>query len=258
MVGIGRIGGRIGGRIPASPVLLASIGFLAGAGWLSLWAWERSPGARFLHHGSAGGSQPILETTLFVAGWLTMTVAMMLPTTVPLLATFSGMVSRRRDHLRLVGVVVAGYLATWTAFGGGLYVADRLVHLVVEATPWLATHPQIITAAVLATAGAYQFSAAKYRCLDECRSPVTFAMSRWRGMKPAREAFALGVAHGMFCIGCCWPLMVVMFSVGLGSLAWMFALGIVMAIEKNVRGGRRLGRPLGAGLLLAALATVAW
>jgi predicted metal-binding membrane protein len=255
---IGWIGGRLGERLPASPVLLASIGFLAAAGWISLWAWERSPGARFLHHASAGGSQPVAETSLFVAGWLVMTVAMMLPTTVPLLATFSGMVSRRRGHLRLVGIVVTGYLATWTAFGSGLYLADRLVHLVVEATPWLAAHPELISATVLATAGAYQFSPAKYRCLDECRSPVTFAISRWRGVRPVREAFALGVAHGRFCIGCCWPLMVVMFSVGLGSLAWMFGLGIVMAVEKNVRGGRRLGRPLGAGLLFAALATVAW
>lgn len=250
--------GRIGGRLPASPILLASVGLLAAAAWLSLWAWERSPGARYLHHGSAGGNQPALETALFVGGWLVMTVAMMLPTTVPLLATFSGMVSRRPGHLRLVAVVVAGYLVTWTAFGAGLYLADRVIHLIVEATPWLAAHPALISGAVLATAGAYQFSPAKYRCLDECRSPVTFAISRWHGARPAREALALGIAHGAFCIGCCWPLMLVMFTVGLGSLGWMFVLGVVMAIEKNVRGGRRLGRPLGAALLFAALATVAW
>lgn len=249
---------RIGERIPYSPVLLGLVGLLAGGAWLCLWQWDRSPEARYLHHATAGGPAPLLETSLFVAGWTVMTVAMMLPTALPLLAVVAGIASRRRTPVLLVGLVVVGYLVTWTAFGAAVYLADRVLHVVVEATPWLADHPQLITAGVLLGAGLYQFSPLKYRCLDECRSPVTFVIGRWRGVHPGREAFALGVAHGIFCVGCCWSLMLVMFAVGLGSLAWMFALGIAMTIEKNVRGGRRLGRPLGLGLVLAAVATVAW
>lgn len=249
---------RIGERIPYSPILLGLVGILIGGAWLALWQWDRSPEARYLHHATAGGPAPLLETSLFVAGWTVMTVAMMLPTALPLLAVFAGIASRRRAPVALVGLVVLGYLVTWTAFGAGVYVADRVLHLTVEATPWLAHHPQLITAGVLLAAGLYQFSPLKYRCLDECRSPVTFVITRWRGVHPGREAFALGVAHGIFCVGCCWSLMLVMFAVGLGSLAWMFALGVVMAIEKNVRGGRRLGRPVGLVLVLAAVATVAW
>ena len=66
----------------------------------------------------------------------------------------------------------------------------------------------------------------------------------------------MGIAHGLFCVGCCWSLMLVMFAVGLGSLAWMLVLGIVMAIEKNVAWGRRLSRPLGVVLILAAVLAV--
>lgn len=249
---------RIGERVPYSPVLFGLVGLLVGAAWLALWQWDRLPEARYLHHASAAGPAPLLETGLFVAGWTVMTVAMMLPTALPLLAVFAGIASRRRGSVVLVGLTVAGYLVTWTAFGAAVYLADRVIHLVVEATPWLAAHPQLITATVLLTAGLYQFSPLKYRCLDECRSPVTFVIGRWRGVHAGREAFTLGVAHGIFCVGCCWSLMLVMFAVGLGSLAWMFVLAIVMTIEKNVRGGRRLGRPLGLVLVLAAVATVAW
>jgi predicted metal-binding membrane protein len=97
----------------------------------------------------------------------------------------------------------------------------------------------------------------KYRCLEECRSPLGFVLQRWQGLRPAREAVALGVAHGLFCVGCCWSLMLVMFGLGLGSLAWMLAFGTVMAVEKNLPWGRRLGRPLGLALLAGAVWIVA-
>jgi predicted metal-binding membrane protein len=74
-------------------------------------------------------------------------------------------------------------------------------------------------------------------------------VGRWRGPSPAREAFRLGVAHGLFCVGCCWSLMLLMFAVGVGSLGWMLAVGAVMATEKNVAWGRRLSAPLGIVLL---------
>ena len=85
----------------------------------------------------------------------------------------------------------------------------------------------------------------------------TGVVERWRAERPRREAFTLGVAHGLFCIGCCWSMMLVMFGLGLGSLLWMLALGTVMAIEKNAPWGRRVGRPLGVLLVVAAIAAVA-
>jgi predicted metal-binding membrane protein len=127
----------------------------------------------------------------------------------------------------------------------------------VAALPPLAAYPQVIIAVTLLVAGLWQFSPLRDRCLEECRSPLGFVMNRWRGVSERTESFAMGVAHGAFCIGCCWSLMLVMFGVGLGSLTVMLALGGFTAVEKNLPWGRRLTRPLGVGLVLAAVYAIA-
>jgi predicted metal-binding membrane protein len=76
-----------------------------------------------------------------------------------------------------------------------------------------------------------------------------FIMSYWHGRQPLTEALWLGLHHGLYCLGCCWLLMLLMFAVGTGNLAWMLALGAVMATEKNLPQGRRLSAPLGIVLL---------
>jgi predicted metal-binding membrane protein len=244
-------------RTPDRWPLIAALGALSLAAWLALWLWGHSAGARFLHHeatasAGAGGA----DAALFVAGWAVMIVAMMLPTSVPLIATFGALVARRRRPAVLVGLVVIAYIVVWTGFGVVLYGADRLLHLIVDAWPWLAEHSALITAATLAVAGIYQFTPLKYQCLDECRSPLGFVIAHWAGRHERIEAFRMGIAHGLFCVGCCWSLMLVMFAVGLGSIAWMLALGLVMAVEKNASWGRRLSRPLGVVLILAAIFAV--
>jgi predicted metal-binding membrane protein len=244
-------------RRAASPLLITSLALLVGAAWLALWLWERSPESRFLHHTGSTGAAPLAEIGLFVVGWAVMSVAMMLPTSVPLIATFRALVGQRPHPMLLTGLVVAGYLATWTGFGLAVYLADRGLHALVDVTPWLAAHPQLIAGSVLLAGGAYQFSALKYRCLDACRSPLGFVLSRWSGERPAADALRIGVGHGLFCLGCCWSLMLVMFALGLGNLAWMFGLALVMTVEKNLPIGRRLGRPVGALLLFAGLWTLA-
>ena len=72
-------------------------------------------------------------------------------------------------------------------------------------------------------------------------------MQHWRGARPLREAWGLGLAHGLFCVGCCWALMLIMFVVGTGNVGWMLALALVMAVEKNLAWGRRLSAPVGRG-----------
>jgi predicted metal-binding membrane protein len=249
--------GRVANPRRDRAILAAALAALAGIAWIGLLAWQGSPWGRFLHHEGVGGAPLALEAALFALGWVLMIVAMMLPTSIPLVATFGALVRSRRDRPALVALVVAGYVVAWSAFGVGAWVLDRGVHALVDATPWLAGHPQLIAGATLAVAGAWQFSSLKYRCLDECRSPLGFVVEHWRGARPGPEALALGVRHGLFCIGCCWSLMLLMFGLGLGSLAWMVALGIVMGIEKNAPWGRRVGRPLGFALIVAAVFAVA-
>jgi len=236
-------------------ILGAALGALAIAAWLTLWVWEGSPYGHYLHH-SDGGLVPV-EASLFAVGWMLMIVAMMLPSSLPLVVTFSALVRRRRRPGQLVVLLLAGYLLVWGAFGLAAWIADRGIHAAVDALPWLAEHPQIIIATTLAAAGLWQFSPLRDRCLDECRSPLGFVLNRWRGTSERREALTMGIAHGAFCVGCCWSLMLVMFGVGLASLSAMLVLGAITAVEKNLPWGRRISRPLGVILILAAVYAIA-
>jgi predicted metal-binding membrane protein len=233
---------------------------LAGAialAWAALFIWERSPYGRYLDHDALGNAGSPYLFVFLVAGWVTMIVAMMLPTSWPLVRLFDRMTSSRPEHIALVSRVIAGYLAVWTLFGIAVHIGDIEVHRLVERSEWLRSHAWIVGAVTLFGAGIYQFSALKYRCLSQCRSPYAFIATHWRGRDARRESFALGVKHGLFCLGCCWSLMLVMFVVGVGSVGWMLVLGAVMAIEKNARWGRRVSAPLGAALIGLAALTVA-
>ena len=186
-----------------------------------------------------------------------MIVAMMLPSTIPLVMTFAALVGRRRRPGRLVSLLLLGYLVVWAGFGLAAWVLDRGIHAAVDVLPWLAAHPQLIIGTTLLSAGLWQFSPLRDRCLEECRSPLGFVLNRWRGVSERREAFAMGLAHGAFCVGCCWSLMLVMFGVGLANVAAMILLGGLTAVEKNLPSGRRLTHPVGLILVLAAVYSVA-
>jgi predicted metal-binding membrane protein len=243
---------------------------LAVAAWLSLWLWSASPYGRYLDHGGwtdAGalaaicrvlpGGDVVVPAALYALGWVLMIAAMMLPTTLPILEMFRRMTAARPDRGRLLGLVIAGYLGAWLAFGVVAHGLDAAVHALAAGAPWLAFNGWALGASVLAVAGLFQFSALKYRCLERCHTPLAFIAQRWRGRRPAREALRIGIDHGAFCIGCCWALMLLMFVVGTGSIGWMLALAAVMAAEKNLPGGRRLRAPLGIALLAAAAIVVA-
>ena len=109
----------------------------------------------------------------------------------------------------------------------------------------------MVGAGLLLLAGAFQFSTLKDRCLKQCRSPLGFVTHYWRTQGGRGGAFLLGVRHGAYCVGCCWALMLLMFAVGAGNLGWMLALGVVMAVEKNLVWGRRLSPVVGVALLLS-------
>ncbi len=225
-------------------VVLAGIALLA---WVSLWWLEGATGSGVHHHVALSGP---LYPGAFLAGWLLMSVAMMLPTSTPLVVLFSRMISRRPGQGVLISALLAGYLAAWLGLGAVvLLVATALGSLrLLPDGP----HAWILGSGLLLLAGAFQFSALKYACLDQCRTPLGFLSSHWRG-GGGPAAFRLGWRHGIFCVGCCWALMLLMFAVGVESLAFMLVLALLMGIEKNAPWGRRLGRPLGGVLLAAGL-----
>lgn len=223
--------------------------------WLALWLWGQSPYARFLSHDhldevTKGGVAVLL---VFVSGWTLMTFAMMLPTSIPLITLFQSLTAKRPDGRLLVGLLILGYLGTWTVFGFVIHLGDMLIHEAVDQIAWLGANTWVIGTATLAVAGIYQFAPLKYRCLEKCRSPLSFITQHWQGRDEKVQALRLGIHHGLFCVGCCWSLMLLMFSMGVGNIAWMLILGLVMAIEKNAPWGRRISTPLGIYLLVSAL-----
>ena len=249
---------RVDSRRYFAPLLVALIALA----WLALFAWGESPYSRFLRHDELAeidvgfNAESLGLMSVFVAGWTVMTIAMMLPTSLPLFTLFQRLVRRRDDSALLLAFLIAGYLAIWSAFGLAAHMGDAVVHLGVDRWHWLDDNSQYIAGGTVLLAGIYQFTPLKYKCLDKCRSPMSFITSHWHGSRERIESFKLGVHHGVFCVGCCWSLMLLMFAVGVGNIAWMLALGAVMAVEKNASWGRRLSAPLGAALVAAGFAVL--
>ena len=111
-----------------------------------------------------------------------------------------------------------------------------------------------LSAIVLAAAGAYQFSPLKRACLTQCRSPVNFLTAHWR--PGIAGSFLLGMRHGIYCVGCCWLLMALLFVGGIMNLVWIAALSLIVFVEKILPGGERVGRVLGVVLIAWAGVTL--
>jgi predicted metal-binding membrane protein len=251
-------------------IFVPVLGAMVLLAWLTLWLWARSPYGRYLEHGeplatgpaaalcrAIPGGSPVLQAVLYALSWTLMIMAMMLPTTLALFNAVERIVAGRPDRLRVLSLLYLGYLAAWSAFGLLAHGLHALLLEGVARIPAMIGNGWLIGATTLLCAGAFQFSKLKHRCLEKCRMPLGFVIGHWHGGAPGREALSLGWHHGLFCVGCCWALMLLMFVVGTGSLGWMLVLACVMAIEKNFVWGQRLGAPLGGGLLIWAACIVA-
>jgi predicted metal-binding membrane protein len=242
-------------RVDNSRYFLPALLALVAGAWIALILWGQSPYGRFLRHDELNqvSLAPNLELagvmSFFVVAWTVMTIAMMLPTSFPLVTMFRRMVRDRSNSGRLLVFLVAGYIVVWSIFGLLAHLADAGLHASVQRWAWLSDNAWTFGGGTLLVAGVYQFTPLKYMCLDKCRSPLMFITQHWHGGRESTSAFRLGVHHGLFCVGCCWSLMLLMFAIGTGNVAWMLGLGAVMAIEKNAAWGRRLTIPLGVALI---------
>jgi predicted metal-binding membrane protein len=226
-----------------------------GVAWLLAVVAQLTGTAGALHHDALieGGPPLWAALLLFLAAWQAMVAAMMLPSTLPLIRMFEAVSGRQARPWRARGAFLGGYAAVWTAFGWCAFLGDDVIHQTVDASPWLAAHPWLIGGSVLALAGAFQFSDLKEKCLSKCRAPGPYLLAHYR--RGAGGAFRLGSGHGLFCLGCCWALMLVMFAAGVAMLWWMAALTAVMVYEKTGRHGRALTPVVGVALFaLAAIA----
>lgn len=240
------------------PVRLNTIGVLASViavAWgVCVWA-ERSGGAAQLHHHAMYESgQPYwLSALLVLAAWQFMTAAMMLPSSLGFIRMYSITAANAPQFPLALTLFLAGYFAVWSAFALAAFSGDMKLHRIVDTWPWLASHVTVIPAATLALAAVYQFTPLKDACLRACRHPGLYLARHYR--RGPLNGLRLGFGHALYCLGCCWALMLVMFAAGVAHLAWMGVLAAIMFVEKGVRGGDRIVVPVGVSLLaLAAIA----
>ncbi|MGH2697843.1 MAG: DUF2182 domain-containing protein [Actinomycetota bacterium] len=227
-----------------------------GLAWFVAVAAEVSGGSSLAHHDTLleGGLPWGAALALFILAWQLMIVAMMLPSSLPLIRMFVAAAADQPRPRAVVGFFLGAYALVWGAFGLIAFAGDAILHRVVEANPRLDANAWVVSAGVLALAGAFQFSSLKDRCLRECRHPGVFLLQHYR--RGTRNALRLGIRHGLFCLGCCWALMLVSFAVGVANLWWMAVLTALMVYEKTGRKSAEVTTAAGAALL-AMGATVA-
>jgi predicted metal-binding membrane protein len=237
---------------PTRPVAFASIvpRMDAATGWtvaivvLAMLAWIAALIVMADH--DEGPGTPLHDFPTFLAGWIVMLTAMMLPSEISYVRAFAALsaersASRSEGRARVL-TFVAGYGLAWVAYGAVAYAADAAIRAAaLDVISWLRAGP-LIAGSVLVLAGLYQISRLKEACLSHCRSPLSYFARRWR---PGRlGSLRMGLVHGLVCVGCCWALMAVMFAVGAMSLIWMGLLGLLMFAEKVLPAGPRLALPI--------------
>ena len=194
---------------------------------------------------------------LILAMWVAMMVAMMLPSALPTILLIHRAI--RNDpkiaspHRHMIAFVT-GYIFAWCGFSlaatllqWGLAQAALLSPMMVSASPWLG-------GAILIVAGIYQWTPFKQACLRHCRSPLGFLAEHWRPGMPG--ALRLGLHHGLYCVGCCWALMLLLFVGGVMSLLWIGAITAFVLVEKLAPYGAQGGRLSGLALVAAGVLVV--
>jgi predicted metal-binding membrane protein len=235
----------------------ASAATLAGC-WWSLW---RHSGGVAVHDVLA--AHPVAGTAAaypaLVGMWLVMSVAMMLPPVLPwlmLMARTSGEgallhgVQRAGSSGALghAAVFAGGYLLLWAAYSAVAAASQLLVQAAVTVDLAARGLDGVAGGAVLVTAGIVQLTTFKAACLAKCRSPIGFFLTHWR--PGPRAALAMGVRHGVHCLGCCWALMGVAFAVGVMNVFWMAILTAAIVVEQVAPRGDVLARLFGVSLVV--------
>ena len=196
------------------------------------------------------GRWGMAEFTFMFIMWATMMVAMMLPSTTPMILLFSRICEKRKFEQRPFAptmTFVGGYLFVWIGFSLAATALNWLLHAGGQLTSMMGHTPPLVGGVILVAAGVFQWTPLKAVCLKHCRSPIGFLMAHWR--EGTVDAMRMGFHHGAYCLGCCWMLMVLLFVLGVMNLPWVAVLTIVVLAEKVLPGGMWLSRILG-GLLV--------
>ncbi len=237
-----------------SRALVASLGAIILLAWSYLiyqsWAMDHMDIVDMAMPGMQAWG--LRDLTLVFTMWAIMMVGMMVPSASPMILLFSRIQKARSAEGRPMvasGLFLAGYLLVWTGFSVVVTLIQWAMHHALLITPMMVGTSTALGSALLIAAGVYQWSPAKQACLSRCRSPIGFLMTEWRD--GPRGALVMGLRHGLYCTGCCWMLMLILFVVGVMNLLWVTLLTAFVLLEKTLPQNRWLGP-------LTGMALIAW
>jgi predicted metal-binding membrane protein len=194
------------------------------------------------------------EVAVAFAMWVVMMMAMMAPGAAPMLLAFHGLQRGRLDARTAqvrTAVFLLGYAIAWTGFSAVATALQWGLHAAAVVTDRMVSASRLLDAGLLMVAGAWQLVPAKAVCLSRCRSPFAFLVMAWRD--GLRGALRMGLQHGLYCTGCCWALMLLLFAAGVMNLAWIAFLSLLVLVEKLLPRGMVVARVCGVALCAGGL-----
>jgi predicted metal-binding membrane protein len=249
---------RLGGAF-ARPKVIAVVCViaLAGLGWFYLGLQAAGISALdALCQAMAPNSAGLAGIALVALMWGAMTLAMMLPSAAPMILTYAEIAdtaARKGEPVVSPFMIAAGYSVVWLGFAATATVAQFAFTRAALLDSSMVSASGLFSGAIFVAAGVYQFSALKHACLRQCQHPFPFFFANWA--TTPRGVFRLGVRQGLYCLGCCWAMMLVMFAVGVMNVIWMAALGMVMGLEK-IGTGKRFTYGIGVTLVVTGVSFV--
>ncbi|MGH9149831.1 MAG: DUF2182 domain-containing protein [Acidimicrobiales bacterium] len=189
---------------------------------------------------------------LFLTMWVAMMVAMMFPAAAPMIVMYGRM---RRGDPPSVALFTGSYIVLWFLFGVGAYLLSAGVESAASGSEWVAMNWGRAGGALLVLAGVYQLTPLKDICLRHCRTPLSFVMTKWRDGRGG--AVRMGLLHGLYCVGCCWLLFLILIPLGVMNVAAMVAVAGLVFAEKVVPHGRGIGVVVAAVSIVYGIAVIA-
>jgi predicted metal-binding membrane protein len=190
-------------------------------------------GLTLMPEGASGVTWSAAGFFLVAMMWAAMSLAMMLPSAAPMILAYAEIAdtaARKGETIISPIVLAGGYTIVWLGFAAGAAAIQIALTRVALIDAGMASTSTLFSGAIFIVGGLYQFSTLKDACLRQCQRPFPFFFTHW--VTTQAGVLRLGVKQGLYCLGCCWAMMLVMFAVGVMNIVWMAALGMVMAIEK--------------------------
>ncbi len=248
-------------------IIVAALGLLTALCWLDLvWLAEDMAmggmdmaGYRMIPAGQAlmmpvsAPWKPIEFGYVFVM-WVVMMIGMMTPSAAPAILIYAAIgrqaVAEGRPFASTAWFA-GGYLMAWITFSVAASSAQWALERAALLTPMMAAASGTLGGVVLILAGLYQWTPLKDACLSHCQSPFTFILSRGGFRGDAAGSLSIGWRHGLYCVGCCWAMMVLLFVLGIMNLFWIATLAILILLEKVIPSGRLIARIAGMAFVAA-------